>query len=110
MALHPAFAGDVKPIGGAIVMWDFSLARTLGLMARTSPFILMRMAVYFGITIAYLVATGTGAGIGYGVGHISDDPAAFGIWGGVAGFAVVSIAVYWIREYLLYILKAGHIA
>jgi hypothetical protein len=91
-------------------MWDFSIGRTLGLMARTFPFILLRMAVYFGITIAYIAATGAGAGIGYGVGHISDDPASFGIWGGVAGIAVVSIAVYWIREYLLYILKAGHIA
>ena len=91
-------------------MWDFSIGRTLGLMAHTFPFILLRMAVYFGITIAYIAATGAGAAIGYGVGHISDDPASFGIWGGIGGFAVVSIAVYWIREYLLYILKAGHIA
>ena len=27
--------------------------------------------VYFGITVAYIVSTGAGAGIGYGVGHIS---------------------------------------
>jgi hypothetical protein len=91
-------------------MWDFSIGRTLGLLARTYPFILLRMLVYFGITFAYLVATGGGAAIGYGIGHVGDDPAAFSVWGGIAGFAVVSVAVYWVREYLLYLLKAGHIA
>lgn len=90
--------------------WDFSIGNTIGLMVRTLPFILMRMVVYFGITLAYLIATGAGAGIGYGVGHISDDPAAFSVWGGIIGFGFVSFGVYWIREYLLYILKAGHIA
>ena len=91
-------------------MWDFSIGRTLGLLAQTFPFILLRMAVYFGITIAYLVATGAGAGVGYGIGQVSDDPASFSIWGGILGFGLVSVAVYWAREYLLYILKAGHIA
>lgn len=91
-------------------MWDFSIGHTLGLLARTYPFILLRMLVYFGITFAYIVATGGGAAIGYGVGHVSDDPTAFTLWGAVIGIGVVSIALYWIREYLLYILKAGHIA
>jgi hypothetical protein len=91
-------------------MWDFSIGRTLGLLALTYPFILLRMAVYFGITFAYIVATGGGAAIGYGIGHVSDDPASFSVWGGVIGFGLVSIGLYWVREYLLYILKAGHIA
>ena len=94
-------------------MWDFSISGTLGLMARTFPFILFRMLVFFGITIAYIAATGTGGAIGYGVGNISTDPDAnttFAFWGAVGGFGVVSVAVYWIREYLLYVLKAGHIA
>ncbi|TIO55897.1 MAG: hypothetical protein E5Y00_26445, partial [Mesorhizobium sp.] len=34
----------------------------------------------------------------------------FALWGGIVGFGVVSISVYWIREYILYVLKAGHIA
>ena len=33
-------------------MWDFSIGKTLGLMARTFPFIIFRMLVYFGITAA----------------------------------------------------------
>lgn len=94
-------------------MWDFRIGRTLGIMARTWPFILLRMIVYFAITLAYVVATGTGAGVGYGVGHVvgdGDGPIAFALWGGILGFGCVSAVVYWIREYILYIVKAGHIA
>jgi hypothetical protein len=94
-------------------MWDFEIGRSVSIMVRTWPFIVFRMIVYFGITLAYIVATGAGASVGYGVGHISTDPdgpLSFAMWGGVVGFGLVSIAVYWIREYILYIVKAGHIA
>ncbi|TIS55345.1 MAG: hypothetical protein E5W91_23235 [Mesorhizobium sp.] len=94
-------------------MWDFQIGRSVSIMVRTWPFIVFRMIVYFGITLAYIVATGTGASVGYGVGHISTDPdgpLSFALWGGVVGVGIVSIAVYWIREYILYIVKAGHIA
>lgn len=91
-------------------MWDFSIGRTLGIMAKTWPFIALRLVVYFGITVAYVLAVGAGAGVGYGVGHISQDPGGFAIWGGIAGFGLVSVVVYGIREYILYIVKAGHIA
>lgn len=94
-------------------MWDFSISKTLGIMMKTMPFILFRMLVFFGITIAYIFATGTGGAIGYGVGRVSSDPDAqgtFAVWGAVIGFGLVSVVVYWIREYVLYIVKAGHIA
>jgi hypothetical protein len=94
-------------------MWDFSISKTLGIMLRTMPFILFRMAIFFGITIAYIFATGTGGAVGYGVGKISADPDAqgtFAVWGSVVGFGIVSAVLFWIREYILYIVKAGHIA
>jgi hypothetical protein len=94
-------------------MWDFSIGHALGIMARTWPFIVLRLVVYFGITLAYGLATGTGAGVGYGVGNIFSDPGAevgTAFWGGVVGFVFVSVVLYWIREYILYIVKAGHIA
>ncbi|HEU4774891.1 MAG TPA: hypothetical protein VFS82_10300 [Lysobacter sp.] len=31
-------------------------------------------------------------------------------WGGLAGFGLTSAVLYWAREYLLYLVKAGHIA
>lgn len=94
-------------------MWDFEIGRTFGIMVRTWPFILLRMIVYFSIALGYVVATGAGAGTGYGVGHATGDPdgpIAFAFWGGIIGFGVVSVVVYWIREYILYVVKAGHIA
>ena len=91
-------------------MWDFSVGTSLSIMSRTMPFILFRMAVYFGITLAYIMATGAGAGIGYGIGNITDDPASYSVWGGLAGFGLMSAFVYWVREYILYMVKAGHIA
>src|SRR5690606_36015216 len=32
------------------------------------------------------------------------------LWGGVIGFGFVGAVMYWLREYILYIVKAGHIA
>lgn len=93
-------------------MWDFSIGRSVSIMIRTWPFILFRMIVYFGITLAYIAATGTGAGIGWGVGQVFAEggPEAGAFYGGIAGFAIVSVVVYWIREFILYMVKAGHIA
>ena len=91
-------------------MWDFDIGRTLAVMARTWPFIALRLAVYFAVTLAYLLAVGTGAGVGYGLGRIWDDPGTAAFVGGFAGFALVSAVLYWLREYGLYLVKAGHVA
>ena len=91
-------------------MWDFSIGRTIGILLQTLPFILLRMAIYFGITLVFILATGTGAGIGYGVGNLSEDPSGFAVGGGFIGFGLVAGAVYWAREWLLYMVKAAHIA
>jgi hypothetical protein len=93
-------------------MWDFSIARSLGLMAQTVPFVLFRCAVYFGIAVAYVLATGMGAGIGWGIGGLGDESfqASSALWGGVAGFGLTAGILYFLREYILYVVKAGHIA
>ena len=102
----------VRTFGGIRAMWDFDIGRTLGIMFRTWPFIALRLIVYFGITVAYVLATGAGAGVGYGVGNIFAEggPEAMAFWGGIVGFGLVSLALYWMREYILYVVKAGHIA
>jgi len=51
-------------------MWDFSVGRAMGLMMQTLPFVVLRIGVYFGITLAYILATGAGAGIGF-EGHFA---------------------------------------
>lgn len=93
-------------------MWDFSISRALGLMLQTLPFVLLRMAVYFGAALAYVLVTGTGAGIGWGIGGFGDSgfQASATLWGGVIGFGLMAAVMYLAREYILYIVKAGHIA
>jgi len=93
-------------------MWDFEIGKALSLMGRTLPFVVFRMLVYFGIAVAYVVATGVGASVGWGIGMVGDDSfqASASIWGGLAGFGIVGVIMYWLREYILYLVKAGHIA
>lgn len=89
---------------------DFSISGVIGLLGRTMPFLVFRFLIYFGITLAYVLVTGVGMGIGYFIGYIAEEPGAFTAWGGIIGFGVVSAVVYFLREYLLYLVKAGHIA
>ena len=82
------------------------------MMVRTLPFILLRIAVYFGIALGYILVTGVGAGVGYGIGGFGEEGfrANTTMWGGIAGFGIFGAIMYWAREYILYIVKAGHIA
>lgn len=93
-------------------MWDFSIGKTLKLMMQTLPFLGLRLLVYFGVALGYVLVTGMGAGAGYGLGALGEpgmQPMA-AVWGGIIGFGVFGIFMYWAREYLLYLVKAGHIA
>jgi hypothetical protein len=76
------------------------------------PFIALRVLVYAGIAIAYVLVTGVGAGVGWGIGAFGDEEfrASSTIWGGGIGFALTAGVLYLAREYILYIVKAGHIA
>ena len=91
-------------------MWDFSLGRAIGAMFRTWPFIALRMIVYFSVALAYVVFAGAGAGTGYLFHYFGFEPESSALIGGAAGLGIVFIALYWVREYILYMVKAGHIA
>lgn len=93
-------------------MWNFSIVKALGLMIRTAPFLVFRALVYFGIAAAMVLATGTGASVGYGIGLAGDEAfqASSTLWGGVAGFGLTAGVIFFLRDYLLYLVKAGQIA
>jgi len=80
--------------------------------AANSALVLFRMVVYFGIAVAYVLVSGTGAGIGYGIGGFGDEDFRISstMWGGIIGFGATAGVIYLLREYLLYVVKAGHIA
>lgn len=91
-------------------MWDFNLGEALGAMVKTAPYIVVRMLVYFGIALLYIIATGGGGAIGYGVTSFGDAEGAGAFYGALFGFAGASGFLYWAREYILYLVKAGHVA
>lgn len=93
-------------------MRDFSISQALGLMRRTAPFLMFRVIVYFGITAALVIMTGTGAGLGWGVGNFGDEEfrASATGYGALGGFGLTAGVIFFLRDYLLYIVKAGHIA
>ncbi len=91
-------------------MWDFSVGKALSAVIRTTPFIILRLAVYLGIGVAYLFTIGVGALVGSGVGYVGSHAAAGAFWGGLVGFGLTSAILYLAREYILYLVKAAHIA
>jgi len=93
-------------------MWDFNMRSAMTIMVRTLPFIILRCLVYFAITLAYILMTGIGTGVGWGIGGFgsANFQAATTVWGGIAGFSITGIVMLFMREYILYMVKAGHIA
>jgi hypothetical protein len=91
-------------------MLDFRTGQIFGLLMRTIPFVALRVIVYVGIVFVYILAVGVGGGIGLLFGKIGGSGGGGAGLGGLIGFAVVSGILYWAREYLLYLVKAGHLA
>lgn len=94
-------------------MWDFSFGRAIGMVVQTLPFIVLRIILYAGIALAYVVTVGLGGALGWGFGHMGagdSGPASGAVWGSIIGFVLVSGALYLAREYILYLVKAAHIA
>jgi hypothetical protein len=94
-------------------MWDFSFSRAIAMVVQTLPFIILRVIIYAGIALAYVLTVGIGGALGWGFGYLGssvDAHANGALWGGIVGFGLVSGALYFAREYLLYLVKAAHIA
>lgn len=93
-------------------MWDFKLGAAIGLVLRTLPFVLLRLLVYLGIALGYMLVAGVGAALGWGIGSLfgAGGQAAGAGWGGVLGVALFGGLMYWARAWLLYMVKAAHVA
>jgi hypothetical protein len=94
-------------------VWNFSFGRAIEMVVKTLPFIVLRLIVYAGIALTYVFTVGVGGALGWGFGHFGaadGGPASGALWGSLIGFGLVSAALYFAREYLLYLVKAAHIA
>jgi hypothetical protein len=91
-------------------MGEFSLTAGVALVLRSYPFLLLRAAVYFGIAAAFASAVAGGFGIGAGFGSLFGVTARApgGFWGAIAGFAFIVLLLWWLREYLLYLIEVSH--
>lgn len=92
-------------------MWDFDFGKAIAMVLKTLPFIALRIAVFVGIGLTYVLVVGFGVVLGLAFGAVfSPDPAIGAIWGGAIGLGLTSIGLYLAREYILYLVKAAHIA
>jgi len=91
-------------------MIDFKIKDVFSALWKTKEFMLFRFLIYFGITIAYILGTGAGAGVGWSMGKVGGNTEAGLFYGVIGGFGLVSGVLFYLREYLLYMVKAGHIA
>ncbi len=89
---------------------DFQISKVVGAMTKTLPFIVFRLLIYLGVAVSYLLVIGVCATIGYFLTSFGDEPGSGAGIGGFIGFALASGILYWLREYVLYMVKAGHIA
>lgn len=94
------------------MLWSFSLWRSIGLVGRTWPFLVLRLVVNLMMAMGAVLAVAIGSVLGWGLGHITSSvPVEAGtIYGGLLGFVVLAVVLWWIRGYLLYLLTAGHVA
>jgi hypothetical protein len=90
-------------------MWDFSLTDAVRAVLRTVPFVVLRLVVYVGVALTLMLTTGFGAGVGHLIGRASHGHNG-ALWGGIAGLVLVIGLLRLAREYILYLVKAGHIA
>lgn len=93
-------------------MWDFSIGTSFSLVFRTLPFVALRLIVYLAISIGFVLGTGIGAGAGWGIGAAfhADNAVLGAAIGALVGLCVVFGVLWWVRQYILYLVKAGHVA
>jgi hypothetical protein len=91
-------------------MLDFKTKEVFSALWGTKEFLIFRFLIYFGITLGDIIGTGAGAGVGWAIGKVGGDTEAGVFYGVLGGFGLVSGVLYYLREYLLYMVKAGHIA
>lgn len=91
-------------------MKDFSLMAATRAIESTMFFVLYRLAIHLGLTMALLFATLAGAGTFIAFASFSAKPLTFAGAGAVFGFLGAAYLIYRLRAELLFNVEAGHLA
>lgn len=91
-------------------MVNFSVARAIGLVLRTWPFLVLRLGIWALVCAGYGAGVAGGAVMGIALGALWSASAGGAALGALAGFAAASALLFWLRAYITYLLKGGHIA
>lgn len=91
-------------------MWEFSVFRALGLLIRTWPFVLVRVAVHLAIAVALLLAAGAGALAGRALAQSAASLVDGAAWGGAAGFLLCLMLITLLRRRFIYRVAVPHLA
>ena len=86
----------------------YGLGTALKLLMKTSPYIIARLTVLVGFTVGAIIWFG----INVAIASLWAGTDSEGV-GGITlliGFGLPAGLYFWLRKYVLYILKAGHIA
>ncbi|WP_306118194.1 MULTISPECIES: hypothetical protein [unclassified Roseitalea] len=95
------------------MVWDFPIGRTLAIVLRSWPFMVLRVCVYALYAAVFAILAASGGLVGHellplaidGIGALQG-----GIFGAMGGVGLGALVVRIAREYTLYLVKAGHIA
>jgi hypothetical protein len=88
---------------------DEGFSPAFDLCLKTSPYILLRLGLLVGLTLAAIVWLVICGGIA-SLFSSKDSSGGGGLFLFLVGFAAPVGAFVWIRKYMLYLLKAGHVA
>lgn len=93
-------------------MWDFSVGSSVSIIARTWPFLVLRTVVFGTFCAIFVILSASGAIIGHQLGpqHLDISAMQGATYGTIGGMWLAMAVLYYLREYALYLVKAGHIA
>jgi hypothetical protein len=93
-------------------VWTFRILKALELLARTFPFLLLRVIVYLGTAMAMILLTWAGAWVGEMMAPEIDEAARMTstLWGAVGGVILAATGAFLFRAWRLHRIKAPHVA
>ncbi len=92
----------------AVTTEGFSTA--LNLCLKTMPYVWMRLGAYVAFTVAAVIWLALVGGVAYMFSGKNGANSGGGLVLFLIGFGLPVGVFYWVRQYVLYLLKAGHIA